>query len=254
MRQVLPLLVVSTLALAGPPTMTQAEAEKVARGRWFEFELTGVTAGDWVAFVKAKEAKEKAQLEESRKRRSPRDGALDDTGLRAVRVLKEEFELVAKAREDEIHALARTVLDALARGDLEAVAADCTMYDATAPDRLALTREYLQENKAALQKAAKLAKIDAGQPATGLMFESPAPSRGMTGQVQISFGPKFPRPKGTPEDRYPEQHQLELWWSGEVMPEANGALNAAPTSPCPKSRWRFYQLITPYSQRPLYLQ
>lgn len=247
------LALVVALALANPP-MTQAEAEKLARSRYFEFELKDVAGGDWVAFLKSKEAKEASLLEEGRKNRSPRAGALDDAGLRGVRVLREEFEQVAKPREDELRSLARSVLEALAKGELESVAADCTMYDAKAADRLELTRKFLQENKAALQKAAQLAKTDAGDFAQALSFKSPAPERGMTGQVRIAFGPKVPAPKGTPRDRFPERHELELWWSGEVMPEANGDVNAAPTNPRPKSRWRFYQVILPWSQRPVMLQ
>ncbi|MBL8912511.1 MAG: hypothetical protein JNM17_17595 [Archangium sp.] len=252
MKRVLLLLVVSTVALGAPP-MTQADAEKYARAKYFEFELKDVGT-DWLAFVKNKEAKEKAQADEERKQESFPPRPTDDVGLRAVRVVQEEFTQVAKPREDEIRALAKTILEALAKGDLETVAADCTMYDATAKDRLELTRAYLKENKAKLQKAAKLFKPDAsGFPIT-MFFEPPSPERGMTGQVRIAFGPKVPAPKGTPSDRFPETHQIELWWSGEVMPEANGPVNASPTSPRPKSRWRFYQVITPWSQRPLYLQ
>lgn len=253
MRRMLALTLVASLALGAPP-MTQTDAEKLARARWFEFELTDVPGGDWLAFVKAKEAKEAAQLAEDKKQLSPRDGPLDDTGLRAARALQDEFELVAKVREDEIRAVARATLDALARGELEAVAADCTMYDAKAADRLGLTRAFLKEHKAELQKAARLASTDAGTFATQLDFSSPAPERGMTGQVRVSFGPKVPAPKGTPKDRFPDHHQVELWWSGEVMPEANGAVNASPATPRPKSRWRFYRVITPWSQRPMYLQ
>jgi hypothetical protein len=74
----------------------------------------------------------------------------------------------------------------------------------------------------------------------------------MPGMVTISFGPA-PRP---PKDRelYPPTHELVLWWSGEVMPEANGPCHAAPTTPKPASRWRFHQLLTPYSQQRRYLE
>lgn len=253
MKRALALLLLSTLAVAGPP-MSQSDAEKSARSRWFEFELRAVPGGDWVAFTKAKEAKEKALLEEGRTHVSPRSGPVDDVGLRGRRLVQEEFEAVAKPREEEIQTLARKVLAALAKGDLETVAADCTMYDATATDRLELTRKYLQENKAALQKAAQLASTDGGVVVRGLSFESPAPERGMTGRVTLSFGPKAKVPPGTPSDRYPDVHQIELWWSGEVMPEANGPLHAAPTTPRPKSRWRFNQVVLPFSQRPVFLQ
>lgn len=233
--------------------MTQADAEKHARTKWFEFELKDAGT-DWLAFVKNKESQDKAFIAEDRKNLTPRDGEPDDVGLRAMRALQVEFEQVAKPREDEIRAVARTMLEALAKGDLETVAADCTMYDAKATDRLELTRAFLKENKAKLQKAAKLAKTDAKDFGVALIFESPSPERGMTGQVRIAFGPKVPAPKGTPNDRFPDHHEIELWWSGEVMPEANGPVNASPTTPRPKSRWRFYQVITPWSQRPMYLQ
>ena len=61
-----------------------------------------------------------------------------------------------------------------------------------------------------------------------------------------------PAPKDT--ELYPPTHELELWWSGEVMPEANGPHHATPTTPTPKSRWRFYRLLTPYSQQRRYLE
>lgn len=248
------LLVTSSLSFAGPP-MTQQEAEKLARAQWFEFELEEVKTtwkGDWVAFVRAKEAKERALDEEAKKQSSLDEPNLPARELRARRVLQEEFTAVAQKREDELRALARKVIEAMAKGDLETLAADCTMYSSTAPDRLALTRKYLEGSRAKLQAAAKLVKVDAGDFAVDLQFESPEPEAGMTGQVLISFGPKAAPPKD--KDLYPERHQLEFWWSGEVMPDANGPRNASPTSPRPVSRWRFHQLITPFSLRPMLRQ
>jgi hypothetical protein len=74
----------------------------------------------------------------------------------------------------------------------------------------------------------------------------------MVGQVSIPFGPEAPPPKD--RDLYPARHQLELWWSGQVMPDANGPLHPAPSREKPVSRWRFYQVVSPYSERPMMLQ
>lgn len=236
--------------------MTQQAAEQQARAQWFEFELGEVKTdfkGDWVAFVKAKEARERA-ADEAGVKQDALDGPVTATVVRARRALRAEYELVATQREDEVRALAKQVIEALQRGDLEPLVADCTMYDAKAKDRAELTRKYFAEHKAAWQKAAKLVKTDAPDFARDLQFEGPSPERGMTAQVMVSFGPSVPRPKGEKaRDLYPERHQLELWWSGEVMPDANGPVHASPTTPRPKSRWRFHQLVLPYSLKPGFL-
>lgn len=255
MRLLLLAVFVAPLCFAGPP-MTPEQAEQEARARWFGFELDEVKTdfkGDWVAFVKAKEARER-RLDEEGLKAPVRDGpARTAKDVRALRALRMEYEQVATKREDELRALARLAIEAMQRGDLEPLAADCTMYDATAKDRAELTRKFFAEQKVAWQKAAKLAKVDAPDFARDLEFEGPSPETGMTAQVRISFGPKAERPKGEKgRDLSPERHQLELWWSGEVMPDANGRLNAAPTTPRPKSRWRFHQLVLPYSLRPMH--
>ncbi|MBL8917754.1 MAG: hypothetical protein JNJ54_02755 [Myxococcaceae bacterium] len=255
MRPLVLAVFVAPLCFAGPP-MTQQQAELEARARWFEFELEEVKTdfkGDWVAFVKAKEARER-QLDAEGLKAAVRDGpAPTAKDVRALRALRAEYELVATKREDELRALAKLAIAAMQKGDLEPLVGDCTMYDATAKDRAELTRKFFAEQKLAWQKAATLAKVDAPDFARDFEFEGPSPETGMTAQVRISFGPKAQRPAGERgRDLFPERHQLELWWSGEVMPDANGRLNGAPTTPRPKSRWRFYQLVLPYSLRPMH--
>jgi hypothetical protein len=240
----------ASMTMAAEP-MTQAAAEKLARAQWFEFELAPVQSsygGDWVKFVAAKQAEESkfaaAWSSSSGSPRAPRPDS--EAESRAQRVVQVEFQQVAQARTAEVKALAVKVLEGMKRGDLEAFVDDCSMYDAKAPSRRELTRTFFKEQRAAWMKAAKLADTAVATFAEELDFTRPSPPTGMTGKVTISFGPKgtgAPRP-----GLYPERHQLELTWSGEVMPEANGALFAAPASPRLERRWRFYRLVMPYSR------
>jgi hypothetical protein len=88
-----------------------------------------------------------------------------------------------------------------------------------------------------------------------LSFNPPSPNRGMVGQVKVAFGPPAVRPKGARPDSFPIRAYLELWWSGQVMPEANGPLHAAPRADTPSpGRWRFYAVVAPYSRTPMFLQ
>ena len=106
------------------------------------------------------------------------------------------------------------------------------------PDRRALTLAYLNKNKAELQKLAKLALTDK--------------DFGMVGQVRLYFGRGIVAPKDANE-RMPHYHMLELWWSGQVMPEANGPKYALPQRPgAPDGEWRFHSLIRACSERLLY--
>ena len=159
---------------------------------------------------------------------------------------------MATKRTEEIRAKAKAVIAALQKGEVESLIDDCVMYDAAAPDRRELTRKDLLEHKAELTKMAKLADPNAADFAARPHFVPPSPERGMTGQLLIELGPPGRPPKD--KDRYPERHQLELWWSGEVMPEANGPLRSTPAAQPPASRWRFYALHAPYSLRRVYLQ
>jgi len=243
-------------AWAGEP-MTQASAEKFAREHWFEFELAPVKAtfgGDWVKFVAAKQAEEAKFAAQWRASSddSPRDPRpKTEAQARAQRVVQSEFTQVARARTDELRGLAVKLLEAMKRGELELepFADDCVMYDVTAKNRRELTLAYFKEHRDEWQKAAALADTSAKDFAADLDFRSPSPPTGMTGQVRIPFGPKAPGARKKPE-WYPERWELELWWSGEVMPNANGPLNAAPTSPRPVSRWRFHSLVAPRSRDP----
>ncbi len=248
-------LALSTPTFAGAPMKVTTSPEATARARYFAFELEPVQSefkGDWAAFLAHQQAEE-ARLDEEARRTPPssRYGAAP-TGeqARALRALSAEFQQVAMRRTDEIRALARRVLTALRQGDVAAVVDDCAMYDATAPDRAALTLKWLAEHRAELMALAKLAPLEDARFGEALVFTSPSPSTGMTGQVSLYFGPT---PKDDPQ-RTPYRHQLELWWSGEVMPEANAPLHARPAPKPPKSRWRFYALTAAQSRQQMYLQ
>lgn len=240
-------------AFAGDAPMTQKDAEAFARRRYFAFELAPVHAtykGDWVAFVKRKEADEAAAAAAWHPPRGGVNVEPEDSPApgRAQRALRAEYELVARVREDEVKALAKQVLDAARAGKLEPLVEDCTLYDATAKDRAELTRKHFAEHAAAWKKAAALAEAELAD----VRFEGPAPERGMPARAYVSFGPKAKAPKSG--ERFPERHQVELWWSGEVMPEANGPLRAAPGAEAAKSRWRFHDLVLPYSRQHFGLQ
>jgi hypothetical protein len=259
-------IVLFTWALAAAPSGAQApagppEAERVARERWYDFELAPLVTragGDWVRVVADKQAEEEKLAKAWKAHSSPRMKGAPQTAAqaRAERVLQLEFTQVAQARQAEIRALARRVLLALQKGDVDALAGDAVMYDATAPDRLELTRKALREQRGELQKAAKLADTSAPDFATDLLFHAPSPATGMVGQVSIPFGPKARAPK-TPKTggTFPARHEIELWWSGQVMPEANGPVHPAPSAGRKLvSRWRFYAVVMPYSRRPMMLQ
>lgn len=228
--------------------MIPQSPEQLARSRYFSFELAPVQAahhGDWAAFLAWKEADEEAAAASFR---PPRGGAnLEPPDSpapgRAVRALRAEYELVASARRDEVKALAQRVLDAARAGKLESLVEDCTLYDASAKERLAYTRKHFAENAAAWKKAAAIGKGALDQ----VEFIPPSPETGMPARALVSFGPEAKPPAD--DELHPSRHQIELWWSGEVMPEANGPLRARPVAPAPRSRWRFHELVLPYSQK-----
>ncbi len=151
-------------------------------------------------------------------------------------------------QEKEVRAHARRILLALQNGDAESLADECVMYDATANDRRALSRKYLEENKSALQAAARTADVNAADFAKDLEFSAPNPAAGMPGRVTIPFGPEVAAPAN--KQLFPSRHELELSWSGPLMPEANGPVHATPPPGSKRGRWRFYQVVMPYSQTP----
>ncbi|MBE7451334.1 MAG: hypothetical protein HS111_21285 [Kofleriaceae bacterium] len=165
-----------------------------------------------------------------------------------MRVLREEWETVAMADRDAVIAEAQRVLRLVQAGKLDELAADCVHYGG--PDRVALCRKMLEDRRAELTAAVR--GIDpASLSARQLRFSAPEPEAGMTGQVVIPFGAPAPAPRDA--RRYPPTWQLELWWSGQVMPEANGPVHARPQAPdAPPGRWRFFDVIAPYSRTPTY--
>lgn len=242
-------------AAAAPAPVPVSEAEQHARARWFPFELAAVDrehGGDWAAFVAAKQAREDA-LDAAWQDEARRYGEFfplrSAEDVRAVRVLFEEWEQVATADRDAVVAEARRVLALLQAGALDELARDCVHYSADAPDRVELCAAMLRERGAEL--AAAVRGIDpASLEPDALEFSSPEPEAGMTGQVVIPFGTPAPAPSDP--DLYPSTWQIELWWSGQVMPEANGPRHARPLAPDqPAGRWRFYDLVAPYSRAPV---
>lgn len=163
---------------------------------------------------------------------------------RAWAALKKEWDHVQKTQQAEVRAHARRIIVALQKGDVEALIPEFAMYNAT-PEGRKLARKYLEEHRAELQAAAKLVDPDAPDFAKELHFHAPEPEAGMTGQVTIPFGPEAPPPKD--KRRSPPRHEIELWWSGPLMPDANGPVHATPPAGSKPGRWRFYALTLPYS-------
>lgn len=233
------------------PEVAQAEAR--ARAAWFPFELTPVQTtfgGDWAAFYRAKRAEEDALARDWQTHaaeyahRSYQLGSADE--VRGARVLQQEFELVARTRTDELRERAAAVLAEIAAGTFDGLARDCVYYGG--PDREKLCLARLVENKAALVRAA--GHFDPAVGFDSIDFEAPEPATGMVGQATLSFGPEVPAPTGS-GNRYPSRHQVELWWSGQVMPDANGPVHHAPVTPgAAEGRWRFYEVVLPYSRKP----
>ena len=243
--------------------MDAKHAETQARKRWFDFELREVATryhGDWLAFFRAKQAEDdarsQADLDKALKHPSPRAiNPTDATQARALRVLQEEWRLVAQPQTQAIIAEARRVLAALQAGDLAAVARDSVAFAASAPNRYALALAQLREQQPLLNQVLRAYRARNASFGADLDFIPPAPARGMVGQVRVSFGPAAARPKEARRDSYPARAYVELWWSGQVMPEANGPLHAAPRDgTASPGRWRFYAVVTPYSRTPMYLQ
>lgn len=235
---------------AGPAS----DAERRARARWFPFELAAVQdahGGDWAAFVAAAEAEDSrlAAAWQDEARRYPEGlGLRSAEDVRAVRVLQQEFERVARADPEAAIADARRWLGMLQRGAFAELSRECVQHDARLPDRAELCRRALEARRASI--AAAVAGVSpASLSADALELIDPEPEAGTPGIAIVPFG----RPAPAPSDpsRYPPTWQLELWWSGQVMPEANGPRYARPRHPDdPPGRWRFFDVVAPYSRRP----
>ena len=171
--------------------------------------------------------------------------------LLAADPLQDEFKNIAMKEQAQIFSVVKEALVAFKKGDVLAVQGDCVMYDAKSEDRAKYTREFLLKNKGQWREAAQhFSEKDLIE--ENIVFESPVPDRGMTGQLMFYFGPKVPRPKNAKNSAYPERHAIELWWSGAVMPDANGRIYDPPKKDV-KLKWHFFKLVTPYSMTPSYL-
>ena len=230
--------------------MDKIAAESLAKKTWFDFERQEVASkyhGDWLAFHQAKLAEDEALTAQAMQTEHIRDRYLPKTAqqVRARRVLQEEFEKVAKTKATEIVVEARRVLLALARGEVEAVADSCILYD-PGPNRRQLTLDFLNAHKEELRAAAKT--FDDKDFGKSLHFDQPDPSTGQVGKVHVAFGPMAKRPANAKPGSYPSRSEIELWWVGQVMPEPNGSLYPSPHPGVPSpGQWRFHRLTTPYS-------
>lgn len=168
---------------------------------------------------------------------------------RAWQALEREFEEQVEPREQDVRAYATKIIRALQAWDLELLVGECVMYSSNAKDRAGLTRKYLEAHKAELQAAAALADPNAPDFGKQLSWRRPEPGAGMQGRVSVPFGPPAPAPAN--KRLVPPRHELELWWSGPLMPEANGPVHATPPPGSKPGHWRFHQLVLPYSRTDL---
>ncbi|MBI5511002.1 MAG: hypothetical protein HY903_19750 [Deltaproteobacteria bacterium] len=228
--------------------MTAAEAEKLARARWFDFELVEVGTkfkGDWVAYVKYKEAFEAKLAAGSApyRRGLPPPDAGEARGLRLV---LQEYNDVARAQIGAARALAAKAADAIRRGDVDWLAMDCASGVGPDPDEVQRTKAYFREQLRGWQAA--LADLEPGYDFAAVQYHRPDPDRGLSGSVSFAFGPRAEIADDDP--RYPAQHEIELWWSGQVMPRPNGPLQTTPAPDKPASRWRFSGLTPALTLEP----
>ncbi len=254
---------------AGGNKEMQARAKATAEHLYFEFELQSVATafgGDWIKFLNHKKKEESVYADSWRRspvQPSPRVRAPDSVAeARALRMLQREFHEVIKTNPQAAVQAANRVVHALKAGDFKRLAEDCVFYGHT-PEGARLCLDRLNSQKIEIQAAMSLIETDppfsdhCGARVSGSKvtvsaclprFTAPVPSTGMVAQVNLSFGPKVKRPDNGLA--YPPRHQIELWWSGPVMPEANGPRYDKPGPGRPiLGAWRFYVLVFPYSRQ-----
>jgi hypothetical protein len=169
---------------------------------------------------------------------------------RAWKALDREFEERVKPSEKALRAYAKKILRALQAGNIDYLVEESVMYS-PGKDRVKLTREYFEQHKAELQAAAKLADAEAPDFAEHAEFESPEPEAGMPARAHIYFGPKVDPPPAAKRNAFPPRHRLDFYWSGPLMPEANGPVHETPPAGAKPGRWRFDQVTMPYSLTPV---
>jgi len=233
--------------------MDAITAENLSRKAWFAFELEPVTqiyANDWVRFYHEKKEKEDARRAEWEKR-GPHllPDQIEVTSydqMRAAALLQEEFERVVKKQADKAYEVAEHNMMELKRENYHAVAENCVMYSADSAERIALTVDYLKSQRTLISEVLAIFERENGQfpksrsnekyPWTkegeqsdsGIFWE-PDPWAGMPAKALISIGT--------------EGHEIELWWSGPVMPNANGPRYATPQGIHEYAgRWSFYNI------------
>jgi hypothetical protein len=166
-----------------------------------------------------------------------------------LHLLNLEYERVVRPSMAQLPGEARRIAGAIVRGDLEMLAAECTRYS-PGPDRLAYTRETLAEELAMMKQVAAL--VD--KPPM-IELRPPSPQTGMVAQADVMFG-AVQKPRGKRENMtWHARHGIELWWSGQVMPEANGPRFTSPgRDRPPPGRWRFYRCFAPRWEPNVYLE
>ena len=244
----LALLAVGMCALCAGNS-SKGDWEVKARARWFHFELPDAGGGkiDWRAFhaKKLKDEKAFAAKEKGLRPRGRMGPALNAEQARARRVLRWEFDRVAKPRVQEAAQLASRVLL-----DLRAIASPFPHRSKMwGPENQHYFQEELQTKKRAYEDIAKT--YNEKKPLARPEFLPPSPNTGIPGRVRFSFGDPVPPPKGKGGGKWgPPRAQIELMWEGQVMPEPNRPPNAKPTPPHTEhpGEWVFYRIVFPYSR------
>jgi len=211
--------------------------------RWFDFELADLArfGGDLERFA-AWKADELARLEAEEVIWYEGGGAtLSTDDKRACQLLALELERVAAPLAEHLIDTARRIAAAITSGELDWVIDDCVMYSPV-PDRAALTRRAFEHDRALMRSVA--AVIDG---AHALELRPAEPASGMPAWAAVWFGPIVPAPEPPrPTCDWHARYGMEFWWSGQVMPAANGPrfTRPGPDRP-PPGRWRFYRCVAP---------
>ncbi|MDH5178237.1 MAG: hypothetical protein OEZ39_16900 [Gammaproteobacteria bacterium] len=214
------------------------QAEAQSRQLWFGFELDPVELeyqGDWTSFYQDKLAEETALKQEWEKHGVeilPHNITIESyEEARAIRLLDEEFQRVVVWQKDSARTFATQVLALLKNRNYPALAGQSGIIDASASDRLALSEQLLREKQPTYKKA--VFEFEQCQHRlTHIHFVEPEPHAGMPAKAEVTIGES--------------DYRVELYWSGPVMPHANGPKYAKPEQTISQSgHWLFSHMITP---------
>jgi len=225
----------------------EKEAEELARKLYYHFELDCVQTtfkGSWKTFLDCKTKLEKkfdvAVALDTKKGKYQGKGPHISRSDRRFRVLEMEYKKVARMMTKEIRETAAAILVALKEENLDFFADNCANETGK--------REWLRKNMEMHRTFA-----EAFNPKEGFSNESlaaPDLDFGKPASIRLSFGEKIQRPANIGSNMYPEYREIELWWSGQVMPAPNAVAFAHPTAPHITSvgKWKFSNIILPYSK------